>query len=262
VNCAAIAESLLESELFGYEEGAFTGAKRGGKKGYFEEAHRGTLFLDEIGEIPLSIQAKLLRVLQEREIIRVGGYKTISVDVRIIAATNQNLDLAVQNGSFREDLYYRINVFPIQIPPLRQRKGDLSRLVHFLLSKLNQQYGRNVQQMSGEALAILEQYHWPGNVRELENVLGRALINMRFAEEIILPGHLPLLKCGHYTMISASAGMMDQECPTLEACVEAAEREAIRRALEICGGNKSETSRRLEISPRSLYYKLEKYKLS
>jgi PAS domain S-box-containing protein len=261
VNCAAIAESLLESELFGYDEGAFTGAKRGGKKGYFEEAHNGTLFLDEIGELPLGIQAKLLRVLQEREIIRVGGSKAKSIDVRIIAATNQNLEAAVNKGLFREDLYYRVNVFPILIPPLRHRTGDLPKIIRFLLNKLNQQYGRNVLSVSPGALTILEQYRWPGNVRELENVLGRALINMRFNEEVILLEHLPSLGREHYAILSTMKGEKRDACPTLDDAVCAAEREAIRCALLASNGNKNEAARRLEIAPRSLYYKLEKYKI-
>ncbi len=154
VNCAAISESLLESELFGYEEGAFTGARKGGKIGLFEEAHGGTIFLDEIAEIPLSTQVKLLRVLQEKEILRVGSTKAIPIDVRVIAATNANLEEMLRKGSFREDLYYRLNVFPVVIPPLRDRKDDLYPLVMYLIMKFNQEYGRNVQAISKEAWNI------------------------------------------------------------------------------------------------------------
>ncbi|MEG9464008.1 MAG: sigma 54-interacting transcriptional regulator, partial [Bacillus amyloliquefaciens] len=176
VNCAALSESLLESELFGYEEGAFTGARRGGKKGLFEEANNGSIFLDEIGELTQSTQAKLLRVLQEKEIIRVGGAKAISVNVRIIAATNVNIEKAMAEGAFREDLYYRINRYPISIPPLRQRKEDIEALSIRLIEKINQDYGRNVKGLTPNALRALSAYSWPGNVRELENVLGRAMI--------------------------------------------------------------------------------------
>ncbi|WP_186819797.1 sigma 54-interacting transcriptional regulator, partial [Bacillus tropicus] len=162
--------------LFGYEEGAFTGARRGGKKGLFEEANNGSIFLDEIGELTQSTQAKLLRVLQEKEIIRVGGAKAISVNVRIIAATNVNIEKAMAEGAFREDLYYRINRYPISIPPLRQRKEDIEALSIRLIEKINQDYGRNVKGLTPNALRALSAYSWPGNVRELENVLGRAMI--------------------------------------------------------------------------------------
>lgn len=173
VNCAALSSQLLESELFGYEEGAFTGAKRGGKKGLFEEASGGTLFLDEIGEMPLETQSKLLRVLQEKEIVRVGGTQSIPVDVRVIAATNVNLEQAIQDGTFREDLYYRINVMPINIPPLRQRIADIPLLTEHFVQKFNLEYGRQIKTVSSRALDDLKTYTWPGNVRELENVISR-----------------------------------------------------------------------------------------
>ncbi len=193
VNCAALSESLLESELFGYEEGAFTGARRGGKKGLFEEANGGTIFLDEIGELKPSTQAKLLRVLQEKEVLRVGGTKSIPIDVRVIAATNVYLEKAIQEKRFREDLYYRLNVLPIHIPPLRMRKEDLVDLARHLIKKFNQEYGRNVEEIDLEAIQTLHQYSWPGNVRELENVLGRAMINMEFNERVMRKKHLPPL---------------------------------------------------------------------
>lgn len=193
VNCAALSESLLESELFGYEEGAFTGARRGGKKGLFEEANNGSIFLDEIGELTQSTQAKLLRVLQEKEIIRVGGAKAISVNVRIIAATNVNIEKAMAEGAFREDLYYRINRYPISIPPLRQRKEDIEALSIRLIEKINQDYGRNVKGLTPNALRALSAYSWPGNVRELENVLGRAMIFLEPHMERIEQQHLPVL---------------------------------------------------------------------
>jgi PAS domain S-box-containing protein len=193
VNCAALSETLLESELFGYEEGAFTGAKKGGKKGLFEEANNGTIFLDEISEISSNTQVKLLRVLQEKEITRVGGVKPIHVNVRVVAATNEDLYKLVKEGNFREDLYYRLNVFPIQIPPLRERKKDIDFLVKKFINKYNIEYGRNVNRIDIRALNILKQYDWPGNVRELENVIGRAMINMSFNEVEINDSHIPIL---------------------------------------------------------------------
>lgn len=258
VNCAAIPETLLESELFGYEPGAFSGALKNGKKGLFEEADGGTLFLDEIGEIMPSIQVKLLRVLQEREIIRVGGVRALELDVRIIAATNQNLEKAVEKGDFRKDLYYRINVFPISIPPLRQRTGDLPQLIRHLLTRLNREYGRSVQSIEEEAAAVLAAHDWPGNVRELENVLGRTLINMRFNEYTILTTHLPPLSAAATREKSALPDTA-MACRTLAQTVEEAERSAITATLAERGGNRTETASSLNISLRTLYYKLEKY---
>ncbi|GAF94073.1 unnamed protein product, partial [marine sediment metagenome] len=193
VNCSALVDTLLESELFGYEGGSFTGAKKTGKKGLFEEADKGTIFLDEIGVMSLNLQAKLLRVLQEKEIIRVGGRSPINVDVRIISATNIDLKNAVKEGRFRDDLFYRLYVIPIYIPTLRERKEDMSLLVNNLIRKFNQDFGRNIKGVSPEALNILSDYSWPGNVRELENVIERAVINMKLSEEIISPKHIPAL---------------------------------------------------------------------
>lgn len=175
VNCAALPESLLESELFGHELGAFTGATQQ-RTGRFELAHGGTIFLDEIGEMPLAAQARLLRVLQEQEMERVGSSKTIQVDVRVLAATNRDLLEMVESGSFREDLYYRLNVFPIQIPALRERKEDIPTLVRFFLNKLSERLGKQIESVSPDAIAELQAYHWPGNVRELENVIERGMI--------------------------------------------------------------------------------------
>ncbi|BAU29142.1 PAS domain S-box-containing protein [Aneurinibacillus soli] len=267
VNCAAIPESLLESELFGYDEGAFTGAKRGGKKGLFEEASGGTIFLDEIGELSMSTQAKLLRVLQEKEIVRIGGTKAIAVDVRVIAATHVNLEQAIQKGAFREDLYYRINVLPIIIPPLRSRLPDLPELIGHLIHKYNQEYGRNVQNAAPSALEQLCWYSWPGNVRELENVISRSMINMRFQEVVIQPYHLPEL-AGIPSQTQAeggkvvySAGDVQLEDQPLNKQLEKVEADIIRGALDRRNGNKTATARDLGLSIRNLYYKIEKYGL-
>lgn len=190
VNCGAIPQELLESELFGYEPGAFTGAKKEGKPGMFELAHEGTLFLDEIGELPLHLQVKLLRVLQEQEFLRIGGVKPIKVNVRIIAATNRDLKKMVADGTFREDLYYRLYVVPIEIPPLRKRKEEILPLIRFYLDKFNRKY-KTAKTLTGETLKILEQYKWPGNIRELANLIERLLIITPSDE--IRPEHLPNL---------------------------------------------------------------------
>jgi PAS domain S-box-containing protein len=175
INCAAIPETLLESELFGYEKGAFTGAQGKTKLGLFETANKGTILLDEIGDMPLNLQSKLLRVLQEREITRLGGHKTINVDVRVIASTNRNLEEKIQEGTFREDLFYRLNVIPIKIPPLRTRTEDIPMLVNHFLVIHNKKYNKN-KSVSGSAMSLLESYEWPGNVRELENLIERFVV--------------------------------------------------------------------------------------
>lgn len=262
VNCAAISDQLLESELFGYEEGAFTGARKGGKRGLFEEASGGTIFLDEIGEMSMNTQAKILRVLQEKEIIRVGGTKAIPIDVRIIAATHVNLEKAIQQGSFREDLYYRLNMVPIIIPPLRYRKQDIHPLSLHLIRKYNQEYGRAVSELNPEALMKLQNYHWPGNVRELENVLGRSIINMRFSESTIHAHHLPDLLPSQTRMDAGSAtSAWEGHAEKLSDIIHRVERETIQRVYSETGKNKTETAKRLGLSVRNLYYKLEKYEL-
>lgn len=265
VNCAALSESLLESELFGYEEGAFTGAKRGGKRGLFEEASGGTLFLDEIGEMSPVTQAKLLRALQEREIVRVGGTTPIPVDVRLIAATHVNLEQAVAKGRFREDLYYRLNVVPIVIPPLRYRKQDIPKIAMYIVYRHNQTYGRNVEEISPGAFDALTEYDWPGNVRELENTIGRAMIHMQFHETILDTHHLPLLQRGDggfgadlldTPQLMNSLLTMSSRPQRLSEVVKVVEQTIIRRMLQQTGGNKTEAARKLGISLRSLYYKL------
>ena len=263
VNCSAIPETLLESELFGYEEGAFTGAKKGGKKGLFEEAEGGTIFLDEIGEIPHSTQTKLLRVLQEKEIVRVGGTKSISIDVRIIAATNVDLEVAIESGRFRADLYYRLNVLPITIPPLRLRKGDIYDLSIFFIKKFNQQYGRNVRDITQQAVSRLKEYNWPGNVRELDNFIGRAIINMKASDTVIQENHLPKREGFLDAGDNPDARMKGRGSisMTLDSVVEKAEKEHIAKVMKECGNNKTKAAKNLNISLRSLYYKLERYGL-
>lgn len=259
VNCAAIPETLLESELFGYEEGAFSGARRGGKRGLFEEANNGSIFLDEIGELSASTQAKLLRVLQEREIVRVGGTNPIPINVRVIAATNVNLEKAIAEGAFREDLYYRLNRMPIYIPPLRARKEDIPALCRHLIQKLNQDYGRNVEGVTDEAMVKLLAYDWPGNVRELENVLGRAMIFMKFHEVMIDISHLPPLSAP-----SAAPSVRPEtegEFRPLDEMLGRYEAQLLEEALRRHRGNKTAAARALGISVRNLYYKLEKYNI-
>ncbi|MFC8054100.1 sigma 54-interacting transcriptional regulator [Bacillus cereus] len=259
VNCAAISETLLESELFGYEEGAFSGAKRGGKRGFFEEANNGSIFLDEIGELSANTQAKLLRVLQEKEIVKVGGTKAIPINVRVIAATHVNLEKGILEGEFREDLYYRLNKIPIQIPSLRQRKGDIPSIAERLIQKINQDYGRNVEGLTDSAVSYLQSYEWPGNVRELENILGRAIIFMNYNEIYIDVHHLPPLHKEEQTELKQNNLLPELEEKPLEHLVTEFEGNIIHEYLERFDGNKTKTARALGISVRNLYYKLEKY---
>jgi len=263
VNCAAISENLLESELFGYEEGAFSGAMRGGKRGLFEEANNGSIFLDEIGELSANTQAKLLRVLQEHEFIRVGGTKPVTINVRIIAATHVNLEKGIAKGSFREDLYYRLNRMPIQIPPLRRRKEEIPDLCERLIGKINRDYGRNVEGITEEAMVQLIGYDWPGNVRELENILGRAIIFMNYYETLINVNHLPELKNKKLSSQSeptTHSNPFNQD-KSLSAMIEEYEAGIIEQTLFSLNGNKTLTAKTLGLSVRNLYYKLEKYKL-
>ena len=256
INCAAIPDTLLESELFGYESGAFTGARTGGKPGKFELAEGGTLFLDEIGELPLTMQVKLLRALQEREITRVGGTKTIKLNFRLISATNRDLDAMVANGSFREDLYYRINVINLALPPLRERREDVGIYASMFLEELGRQYGKNYL-ISPEVLDMLARYNWPGNVRELKNCMERAAVLT--AGELITPEHLPR-KIIQYA--SSYPSRSSAEPCKLKELLERTEREAIRSALELCGNNRSQAMELLGVSRRNFYQKLEKYHLN
>ncbi|WNF37845.1 sigma-54-dependent Fis family transcriptional regulator [Bacillaceae bacterium IKA-2] len=261
VNCAAISETLLESELFGYEEGAFSGAKRGGKFGFFEEANGGSIFLDEIGELSTNTQAKLLRVLQEQEIVRVGGTKPISINVRVITATNVNLEKGINENTFREDLYYRINRMPIYITALRSRKEDIPALSRHLIAKINQDYGRKVTGITKRAEKILMNYHWPGNVRELENVLGRSVIFMHFSESEIDTHHIPELIIEHTKEKGGLEDLTDRsaDLDALADKVHLFEKEQITLALKANKGNKTATAKSLKLSIRNLYYKMEKY---
>lgn len=254
VNCAALSENLLESELFGYEEGAFTGALKGGKKGLFEEADGGTIFLDESGDIGMGLQSKLLRAIQEKEIVRVGGTRAVPVDVRVIAATNADLEQKVRERTFREDLYYRLNVMPIVIPALRERKDDIATLAEHIIFKLNQEFGRKVERVSERALQDLLAYDWPGNVRELENVLGRAMISMKPQDTVMELEHLPLFPCEKPGEAAVSAKLQP-----LTQVVADAERAGIRQALFETKGNRKNAAALLGISIRSLFYKIEKY---
>ncbi|RYG74641.1 PAS domain S-box protein [Lentibacillus lipolyticus] len=260
VNCAAIAENILESELFGHEEGAFTGAKQGGKKGLFEEANLGSIFLDEIGELSHHMQAKLLRVLQEGEIIRVGSTDPVSIDVRVIAATNVNLEKAIMNNTFREDLYYRMNRLPVHIPSLHERIDDLPDLIEHLIQKINQDYGRNVKAIEKTACDCLQRYHWPGNVRELENVISRAMIYMDMNEEIIKQKHIPELHT-HTTEQHTDLDEPHLHNRALKNAMEEYEQRYIRSVLEENNYNKTNTANDLNISIRNLYYKLDKYNI-
>jgi transcriptional regulator with PAS, ATPase and Fis domain len=255
VNCAAIPRDLLEAELFGYEGGAFTGAHKNGRPGKFELAQNGTLFLDEIGDMPLDMQSKMLRVLQEKEFERVGGTKVNQIDVRIIAATHQDLWEMTQQGKFREDLYYRLNVFMLDIPPLRERKEDIIPIMEFLVNKLKNEIGKNVTSIDEKVIDIFLNYDWPGNIRELENVLERC-INV-LEGSIIRLQHLPV-----YMRKDLSGNSIeDDSILPLHTELELAEKRAIIKALEKTKGNKQDTAKLLGIHRASLYRKIEKYQL-
>ncbi|MDY6990449.1 MAG: sigma-54 dependent transcriptional regulator, partial [Thermodesulfobacteriota bacterium] len=242
--CASLAETLLESELFGHERGAFTGATAM-RKGRFEMADGGTLFLDEIGEISPSIQVKLLRVLQEREFERVGGVRPLSVDVRVISSTNKDLKSEVTAGRFRDDLFYRLNVFPIVLPPLKERAEAILPLAEYFATKFAAAFGKGRKGFTAEARSALVEYGWPGNIRELQNVIERAVILT--AEEIDV----------HHLNLDVS----DQRAPYEEGLLKAAEREMIEKVLSEVGGNRKKAAERLGISLRTLQYRIKEYGL-
>jgi PAS domain S-box-containing protein len=257
VNCAAIPESILESELFGYEEGSFTGALHGGKKGLVEEADGGTLFLDEVGKLPLSLQPKLLRFIETKEYVPVGGRNVKKVDVRIIAATNMELEKMVRNGDFLPDLYFRLNVFPIYLPSLKDRKEDIPKLAVHIVKKLNQQYGRMVEGISPAVIKYIVSKDWPGNVRELENFLGRVMINMGPEERYIELKHLP--EDSGLKVEKKEEEFSDIGEKSLKDLVEEYEKKIIFTALKQTGGDKVKAAKMLDISIRTLYYKMERY---
>ncbi len=254
INCAAIPKELLESELFGYEAGAFTGARKEGKPGKFELANGGTIFLDEIGDMPLEMQVKLLRVLEEKEFERVGGNKKITLDARIIAATNEKIEEAVEKGKFREDLYYRLNVINIDIPPLRDRKEDIPLLCDHLIEYLSKELNTDKKKIDERTMEILMEYHWPGNVRELRNVLERAITLS--SQKLILPNHLP------ERLVKNKMEIKDGErVYPLKEVVAEAEKEAIIAALNQAKGNKTLAAESLGIHRTALYRKMEKYNI-
>ncbi|WP_350252319.1 sigma-54 interaction domain-containing protein [Bacillus halotolerans] len=258
VNCASIPEHLFESEMFGYEDGAFTGAKKGGKKGKFELAHQGTIFLDEVGDMPLHMQSKILRVLQEKEIERIGARSPVPIDVRVIAATHRNLEEMVREGDFRQDLYYRLNVINIQIPSLRERIEDVMPIAGLLLKKLERKFGFDGLELSKEAIAVLQSYSWPGNIRELENVLERA-VNVLDGKRIeakhlnLTPEDQPIqrtIKIREY-----------QSIQPLKETIAEAEKNAIIEALAAADGNKIKAAKLLGIGKTSLYEKCKAYQI-
>jgi transcriptional regulator with PAS, ATPase and Fis domain len=253
INCTSIPEDLLESELFGYEEGSFTGAKKGGKVGKFELAQGGTILLDEIADMNQSMQAKLLRVLQEREIERIGGSKPIPVDVRVIASTNRNLEEMTGAGLFRLDLYYRLNVVLLYTPPLRNRKEDIVPLTDYLITNLNESLGTSTRGITPETCRLFEKYHWPGNIRELKNLLEQA-INLSDAE-FLTPEDFPIL------IKRLNRQSARTRVKYLSAAMEEAERDILAAALEKTGNNKTEAAKILNIHRSVLYRKLEKHKI-
>ncbi|TGV06095.1 AAA family ATPase, partial [Mesorhizobium sp. M00.F.Ca.ET.186.01.1.1] len=253
INCGAISPTLFESELFGYEKGAFSGADQKGKKGMIELARGGTLFLDEVGEMPLDMQVKLLRVLQEKKYYPVGGTKQIEADFRIVAATNKNLEEMIREGKFREDLYYRLNVVTLAIPPLRHRIEDTVELAHFFLYEFSLRYNRPIHAISQNVMQNLLQYDWPGNIRELRNAIERLVV---FATDgTIREEDLPY-------SVQSQAKQLPVELPddlfSLQEELEAHERRVILRAIELENGNKQAAAKRLGISRATLYNKLNK----
>jgi len=256
-NCTTLAPTLLESELFGHVRGSFTGADRD-HKGLFETAHGGTIFLDEIGELPLGVQVKLLRVLENREIKRVGSPHPIQIDIRVIAATNRNLADIVAQGAFRDDLYYRLNVGAIHLPPLRQRTEDIEPLCAHFIDVFNQKLGKRVAGLDSAVLDVFLRAPWPGNIRELANVIERAMIDTKGPVIMLeaLPPHLLAPPTGQ-----VSTSIVPAAPPAPDLSLEAAERDQIRRALDAAGGRRIAAARLLGLSRRTLYRKLDKYRI-
>jgi two-component system response regulator PilR (NtrC family) len=255
INCGGIPEHLLESELFGYMKGAFTGAYSD-KPGLFEVAQGGTIFLDEIGELPSLLQVKLLRVIQEKAFRRVGGSKDITVDVRIIAATNQDLEKKVEDGSFREDLYYRLHVIPVQIPPLRERKEDIPILTRHFIERYAKEFGKEIKKISSYAMELLMGYRFPGNVRELENIIERSVALE--TSNIVLPENLVLSRNNQHGQRSLLDIELPEEGINLNDEMAKIESALIKKALEMANGSKSKAAELLSVSLDSLRYRLEK----
>lgn len=261
VNCGAIPDSLFESEMFGYERGAFSGASQKGKKGKIELAKGGTLFLDEVGEMPLDMQVKLLRVLQEQKFYRIGGEKEIDIDFRIIAATNRNLLELVKEGKFRDDLFYRLNVVSVQIPPLRERKEDIIELTNHFLKELSIRYDRPIQKFTLEVMHSLLQYDWPGNIRELRNVIERLVV---FATDgVIKKEYLPFISDNSSDARAPLPPKLedqeqDETILPLQIEMEKHERKVLKRALKVVGGNKAECAKQLGITRATLYNRLKR----
>ena len=259
INCATIPEQLMESELFGHERGSFTGAITQ-KAGKFEVAHNGIVFLDEIGELPLHTQAKLLRVLQEKEFERVGGNKSIEVDVRILAATNRNLEGMVQEGKFREDLYYRLNVVNVRLPPLRERKEDIALLINYFIKKFARKYNKNITGISQEAMIFADKYSWHGNVREVKNVCEQAVVMAR--NSVILLEDMPLVGKNHGLLeLKNGAGFsleLNDKRPLRDIVAEV-EKQVILKSLNDNNWNRQETANALGLNRRSLYAKMKEY---
>jgi Nif-specific regulatory protein len=249
VSCAALPQDLIESELFGYEKGAFTGAHTA-KKGRFELAHGGTLFLDEIGDLNLTTQIKLLRVLQEREFERLGGTETIQSNIRLVAATNKDLEKAIAAGEFRDDLYYRLNVFAIFVPPLRERKPDIFLLADHFLEKFAREHNKKIKRISTPAIDMLASYHWPGNVRELANAMERAVVICE--SEVVHAHHLPP------TLQTAEASGTGQTS-SLRDSLEGYEKDALLDALKSARGNRAKAARLLSTTERIFNYRVRKY---
>jgi DNA-binding NtrC family response regulator len=259
INCAAIPKDLLESELFGYEKGSFTGADSR-KLGKFELANKGTIFLDEIGELNTALQAKLLRAIQEGEIERLGGTKTVKIDVRVIAASNKNLETAVQEGSFREDLYYRLNVFPIKVPPLRERREDIPLLVEYFIKKYSVELKTSEKEISDEALELLLNYDWKGNVRELENTIERAIILCD--GKTISPEHISLSPIQQGSLMLKGMPMNGTLHEVAREAMRLAETERIKKALKEAGGNKTRVAEMLKVSYKTLLTKIKEYNIT
>jgi two-component system response regulator PilR (NtrC family) len=252
INCGAIPENLLESELFGHEKGAFTGADRR-KEGLFESAHEGTLFLDEIGELPMGMQVKLLRVLQEREFRRVGGTENVPLDIRLIAATNQDLEKMLQQGTFREDLYYRLNVVPLELPALRERTSDIPLLINFFF---NQRTGQDRLPIASDALKFILEYEWPGNIRELENFVERCIVLGWEGQVGVAELPAQIRRTGNKP--NCSGPNFSEEGMDLDFYLAEIEKKAILRALELSGGNRTKAAELLRVSFRSFRYRLKK----